>query len=176
VSPLISSIGRQIKYWRGQQGYSQQRLAEEVTQLGVKLTAAMVTSIEAGHRRDAASVHEVFAIAYVLDMPPLLLMLPLGRVDEVEIVPGVAIDPDLARKWLAGEMTRRGEYVVHDILGYFRDHAELVTTVLGNRQRGEQVLAENFTEHLLALRKNMRRARVRPPKLPAELADLDPEA
>jgi transcriptional regulator with XRE-family HTH domain len=102
VPSLTGVIGRQVRHWREDRALSQQGLAERVTALGLPLTARMVASLETD-RLDDVNLREIFAIAYVLAVPPILLMLPIGSEDEVEIVPGVAVHPEVARRWVTGE-------------------------------------------------------------------------
>ena len=91
VPSLTGVVGRQVRHWREDRALSQQGLAGRVTALGLPLTARMVASLETD--RLDVNLRDVFAIAYVLAVPPILLMLPIGSEDEVEIVPGVAVHP-----------------------------------------------------------------------------------
>ena len=63
----------------------------------------MLGGLEAGLRK-TISVSEVFALAYVLDVPPLLLIAPVAtRARDVEVLPGISVDPWSVVRWAAGE-------------------------------------------------------------------------
>lgn len=102
VSPLTAMIGDQIRHWRMRRGITQRQLAEAVTAAGVPMDSSAVANIET-RRRDDVSMREVFAVAYVLNVPPALIMLPIGREDEVEVVAGIRSFPWAVLQWATGE-------------------------------------------------------------------------
>lgn len=97
------TIGRQVRKAREHREWSAQRLADEMTAAGRPWQRLMVTKLENGHRQ-SIGVDDWLALAYVLRIPPVLLLLPIGEVDEVVLPPGVRMHPNLARKWIAGEV------------------------------------------------------------------------
>lgn len=91
---------------------TREQLAEECAKLGAhQLTFAAITNIETGRknprtglRRRDVNVDELLVFAYALAVPPLLLMFPVGEVDEVPTPPNwKGIHPQLAWKWATGE-------------------------------------------------------------------------
>jgi transcriptional regulator with XRE-family HTH domain len=163
----------QLRAWRRRRGLTAQELADRVARSGGNLSRQAISKIETGDRK--VTPDELYSLAYVLDVPPLLLTLPLGVQPDVQIL-GHAVPTWQAFKWSMGEVgIDGGDGAGAAVIGYFRDHDELINTVLVNRERGEQDLAASFAERLLDLRKNMRRAGVLPPELPADLADIDQE-
>lgn len=57
-----------------------------------------------GKRRREVTVDELFVLAYALGVPPLLLVLPLGELDEVPVPPGgKGQHPHLVWRWATGE-------------------------------------------------------------------------
>jgi transcriptional regulator with XRE-family HTH domain len=105
--PIGVAVAKQIRKYRQKRGWSVRKLAEECTRLGVEITPSSLANIERlkpdarkGMRR--VTVDELMVIAYVLAVPPILLLTPLGEADAVELVPGVAVHPVAARKWIVG--------------------------------------------------------------------------
>lgn len=118
-------IATQMRQHREQRGFSAARLARAMTEAGIPWDRSIVANLENG-RRAAVSIDELFALAYVLAVPPTLLLFPLGQRDEVEIVDGVAVHPDLARKWFEGQeppMTSE-RLAVADLLPHWRTNSQ----------------------------------------------------
>lgn len=68
-------IAERIRDLRTQRRWSAQRLAEEMTKVGVEWNRGVVTKLE-NNRREAVSVAELLALALVFDVPPLAILLP----------------------------------------------------------------------------------------------------
>ncbi len=66
----------------------------------------MITNLELGRRdgsgRRRMALEELIALAYVLDVPPLELLAPLGQDIKVTILPGLEVEPYELRNWLTG--------------------------------------------------------------------------
>lgn len=99
---LTRTIGWQVRRYRELRGMSAERLAEAVQSAGLTYTRSQVTNLESG-RRTTITIGEVLVLAQVLELPPLLLIFPVGDVDSVEVVPGKELDSWAAAKWFAGE-------------------------------------------------------------------------
>lgn len=174
-------IATQIRRYRLLRNWSVRQLAEECERLGApQLTASSLANIERGQAEDAKRtgrqvlVEELAVLARALDVPPVLLTLPLGRQAVVQILPNHAVDTWSAVKWWIGDIGfEDGNGDGTALIGYFRDHDELVNTVRHNRERRTGDLATSWERSLRDLRKNMRRAGVLPPELPADLADIE---
>lgn len=103
-------VGSAVRRYRDLHGWTAQQLADECAEAGAPgITAAVLANIETGRRakdgqrRRDVTVDEWLVLARALSVPPVLLLLPIGQQDEVKLVPGVSIHPDLARKWVVGE-------------------------------------------------------------------------
>jgi transcriptional regulator with XRE-family HTH domain len=96
-----NAFRQQLKALREKRGWSQERLAEKVTELGTPMDQRVVSNIESGTRQDI-SLDEAFVIAAALNVPPPLLWLPLGAEDRVEITAKSKIHPHLAAQWFTG--------------------------------------------------------------------------
>ena len=105
---LSDTVGERITTWRKRRGFNRQRLARECARLGVpELTLSALTNIESGRRqqgvrRRAITVDEVAVIAYALDVPPLLFLLPYPDADSVDLLPGGPTPWHIALDWLTG--------------------------------------------------------------------------
>lgn len=103
-------LAERVRKYRTDHGWSVRRLAEECSRHGAsRLTQSSLANIERGQAADAhrqrrdVTVDELLVLAYALSVPPVLLLLPLGDEDQVTIVPGVTVHPDLALKWIEGD-------------------------------------------------------------------------
>lgn len=99
---LTRITGKQVRRYRELRGMSAERLAEAVQAAGLPYTRTQVTNLESG-RRTTITIGEVLVLAQVLELPPLLLIFPVGEVDSVEVLPGRELDTWAATKWFTGE-------------------------------------------------------------------------
>jgi transcriptional regulator with XRE-family HTH domain len=108
---LTQITARQVRRLRQQRGVSAERLAEEVSELGVRYTRGQVSNLESG-RRDSITVGEILAFAAAFGVPPALLLFPVGADEQVEYLPGMPADAWQAYRFLAGDQlvsSARGE-------------------------------------------------------------------
>lgn len=91
---------------RTELGWSAERLAEKMTAVGVPWTRDAVSNLETGRRKHLA-VHEVIALAWVLDIPnPVDLLVPQGERLEATtfpVTPGILVNPNAVRAWFRGK-------------------------------------------------------------------------
>lgn len=104
---LSELIGMRVAKFRNARGWSAHELSEQLRmQLGIDMKRTVLSDLETGTRR-SISVAEVIALAYVLGVPPVLLIVPLGESGEdyreVEVVPGIRVSPWNATYWLTGD-------------------------------------------------------------------------
>jgi transcriptional regulator with XRE-family HTH domain len=92
----------QIKEWRKERGITTEKLSERITALGGRVGRVAITKIEKGQR--GLSLDDALLFAAALNVPPAVLWFGLGTVDRVHITPLSEIHPDLAARWLAGEI------------------------------------------------------------------------
>jgi len=104
---------REVKRHRAGLDWSAERLAEEMTAVGVPWTRDVVVNLENGRRKSIAA-HEVIALAYVLDLEtPLDLFVPHDNTpiskplvpDSLPVTPsGPNILNHVLRDWFRGEI------------------------------------------------------------------------
>lgn len=97
-------LAERVREYRRRRGWSQQDLANEMAKLGYRINRVTLAKLEAGGTRaENASLLEVLVVAAALDVPPPLLLLPLGDDVDVHLTPAVRLDPALAYLWWCGE-------------------------------------------------------------------------
>jgi transcriptional regulator with XRE-family HTH domain len=105
-----SYVGPQVRKWREQKGWSQERLAQRLHELGAAQTGWSQTKI---HKLEAGKltrvlVDDVFELALALDVSPLYLLTPLDGHDEAgntfKVWLGGKVDhwPWVVRQWIRG--------------------------------------------------------------------------
>jgi transcriptional regulator with XRE-family HTH domain len=107
-SPTPSAlVGARMRELRDGRGWSAQRLADELAQVGIKWDRSIVANLESG-RRASVSVEELLALAYVFGVAPVHLLVP---VDErpYPIVPTDEYPTSRVRAWVRGEQSLKGE-------------------------------------------------------------------
>lgn len=112
-------IGDRARRYREQAGLTQQEVADRTEQLGNRISRGTLAKIErpdAGTRADNLSLMDFLTLAAALDVPPVMLLLPLGESELVEVIPGNPVHPHLVHKWIKGteEFTRDGHAASFD--------------------------------------------------------------
>jgi transcriptional regulator with XRE-family HTH domain len=98
----ISAVtARRVRVWRDRRDITAEELSARATDMGHPLSRVAITQIENGKR--GISLDEALVLALALNVPPLLLLLPLDDVERVAITPKIAAHPDAVRRWLVGE-------------------------------------------------------------------------
>jgi transcriptional regulator with XRE-family HTH domain len=116
------SFGLAVARTRGALGLSQQQLTEKLSELGYMLPRESLARLETGKR--GASLADVLAIAYALDVSPLHLMVPIDDSARLIVVGAVQpADADDLRSWIRGEapLLSQDPRVFH----YVRPRAEI---------------------------------------------------
>lgn len=98
---LVRSIADEVKRRRTELGWSAQKLSDECAALGFDFPRSTLADLESG-RRKQVSVPELVALAAALHIPPLLLVYPVGRQAETEMLPGVTRPAFRAAEWFSG--------------------------------------------------------------------------
>jgi len=166
------AVAQEVRAWRNRRNLTAQELADKVTELGGSMSRQAISKLENGDRK--ITLDELGVLAAALGVPPVLLVIPLGKASTVELYPGSGpIDAWKALTWWTGEFPLRqsNSMLFPRVLRFFREHHDLVNTIRYNREAGTG-LAPGWVERLQELRKNMRRAELIPPELPLELADI----
>lgn len=103
------AIAARVRKLREQQGMSAQRLGERLQEVGLPWNRSVVANLESG-RRPNVSVEEWLALAYVLQVAPLNLLLPID--DEMTpyfCAPTYAVSVHRVREWIRGEAPLEGQ-------------------------------------------------------------------
>lgn len=168
VSPE-QAVAQELRAWRNRRDLTAQQLSDRVAELGGSMSRQAISKVENGGRK--VTLDELAVLARALAIPPMLLVIPLGKVSEMELYPGSGpVDAWDALKWWTGEVPF-DHHRVPAVLEFFRDHDELVDNLRLNREAAKGSAATS-AERLRDLRKNMERAGVRAPELPAELSSI----
>lgn len=81
------------------------QVAAGCAELGLPISRSKIANIENGRaRQEGVSLAEWLVLAAVLNVPPVVLLVPLGSGDNVEVLPGRHADPWMAYRWLLGEV------------------------------------------------------------------------
>jgi transcriptional regulator with XRE-family HTH domain len=196
---LVNQIAGEIRRHRKARPWSVQQLADACEKLGWPIKRTVLSNLESGYR-ETITVPELFVLAQALEVPPLLLLLPLGYADTVEISPSNTVSTVDALRWLTGDHplpgTRWEGLDTEDgspTIATFQTHQRYVDGAINSLRNvrlaregalGPQYTdkdaerfmqdAENWEKQLRSLRAFMRSARgLTPPPLPAELAHIE---
>lgn len=99
---LTTVIAGQVQRIRGERRMSAQQLADATAELGHPVARSVIANLESG-RRDTVSIAELLVLARALEVPPLLLVFPVGRERMTEVLPGKVTGTWAAAKWFTGE-------------------------------------------------------------------------
>jgi hypothetical protein len=180
-----------------------QQVSDELrVTLGFDMKRAVLGNLETGLRR-SVGIAEIFALAYVLEVPAVLLTVPVDE-QRFEVLPGMAAHPWHAARWLTGAgvpwmfsgvegMQFEAELVPAyrnqvNVLSLYRQHDDGVAQWLrvvrmvesseagdGLRLDGEPapVRLREIEDGLALLRWSIRDKGSVPPPLPPQLEHLD---
>lgn len=91
-------------------GWTAKDLAARCAAIGVpEITTAVIANIETGRRdKDGArrrdvTVDELLTLAYALEMPPVLLFLPVSGDEALQVTPELDMDAMTAVAWVTGD-------------------------------------------------------------------------
>lgn len=105
-------VAAQVRRLRDRHGWTAQQLADKMTEAGIAWNRAIVAKLETG-RRSFVTVDEVMALAYVLDVAPVHLLVPiengLAPNTQLRITSSVVTVPGAARAWIRGQMHIGGQ-------------------------------------------------------------------
>lgn len=94
-------IAERVREVRRTRGLTAAQLGEKMAEAGVGWDRNTVASLENG-RRSAVSVEELLCLAYVLDVAPVHLGVPLDADGWYAVTPDVATTYEHARAWIRG--------------------------------------------------------------------------
>ncbi|MFG1855007.1 helix-turn-helix domain-containing protein [Actinomadura geliboluensis] len=170
-------VSRQVRELRTRRGMSAQALADRCAELGMPdLKRQAITNLENG-RRATVTVDELLVLAYALDVPPVMLFVPLDGETRLQITPDHDVPSLDALIWVTGEQGPKDPHrkarwrQTIGPLSQHRDVWRLIEWVDRNKRRGDQ---EAFDENLRTLGRAldlMIENGITPPELPADWAE-----
>lgn len=186
---LTAVIGQRVAHFRKQRKLTVQQASDALRdRLGITIKRATLGDLESGKRK-TVGVSEVFALAYVLDVPPLLLIAPVGAAADVEVLPGVSVDPWSIVRWASGEGTLRQldfapeQEALLGLLRLYRWHDQSIREwdaarhVPVGRAAGDERLAlarlRSLVDAITRARWTIRQVGAEPPPLPDALRYLE---
>ncbi len=127
------------------------QLAAAVTDLGMRYTRSQVTNLEGG-RRDGITIGELIAFGQVLNIPPIILVFPVGHADKVELRPDSMIETWEALRWFTGEPPQSHSQgkadpwlTATEPLREHRRHQRLLDDLLRHERRKYAAVSVQFT-------------------------------
>ncbi|MGV9762165.1 helix-turn-helix domain-containing protein [Micromonospora tulbaghiae] len=96
------TIATQIRNWRNARGLSAQQLSERCASIGYPIPRNIIANIETG-RRGSVTVPEAIIIAMALNVPPILLIYPVGKELAVRTSPRQDCGTFYAARWFMGD-------------------------------------------------------------------------
>jgi Helix-turn-helix domain len=118
---VVSLIAEAVRHYRTERKMSAERLSQACKDAGYKIPRSVIANLESG-RRDTVSIPEWLVLARALQVPPMLLLFPLGRAEQMEVLPGRSMTPWAALAWAEEGQTDDG---YRDVVSLYRQHAEL---------------------------------------------------
>jgi len=172
---------------------SVQQMSAKLEAMGITLKRTVIGNLESGYRR-TVSLAEILALAYVLGVPPLLLMAPIGESDTFEALPTGELDTWDAARWITGEGMPPGPIDEQwkrnvDVLTLYRRHTAALDdwrrqtrTAVGDSPEEIDRMLERalvrrreIADGLRLIRQLIRAHGDLPPALPQELQHIDDE-
>lgn len=101
MARVSTTIATELRRIRQERGMSAQKLADRCGELGAPIPRTVLSNLENG-RRGNVTVAELLVLAAALDVPPATLVFPVGRTEEVEVLPNNSVHPLSAIQWLSG--------------------------------------------------------------------------
>lgn len=97
-------LGERLRSFRKKRDLTAAQLAEQCTKLGLPLSRSKIANMENGRaRQEGVSIAEVMVLAAALEVPPVLLILPIGTDRQVELLPKLGTDPWTAYQCFVGD-------------------------------------------------------------------------
>jgi transcriptional regulator with XRE-family HTH domain len=100
-------IAERVREVRSSRGLTAARLAERMQETGISWDRSVVANLENG-RRASVTVEELLALAFVLDVAPVHLVVPLTPDGWLAITPDASTTNEHARAWIRGNAALPG--------------------------------------------------------------------
>jgi hypothetical protein len=117
-----------VREARDRDGWNARTLANACAAAGMpSLDQSTITNI-LNNRRQRIGVDEWLTLAYVLNLPPVQMLLPLTSSDRARLTPSVVVDQEAALRWLLGQACApRPDGDLEHELGWIRNGAPLLS-------------------------------------------------
>ncbi|MFE2132271.1 helix-turn-helix domain-containing protein [Streptomyces sp. NPDC059466] len=141
---LALGVAREVRRHRQAQGLSAQQLADRCAQIGMPIQRSVLANLESG-RRTTVNIAELLVLAHALDVPPGVLLFPVGYEQQTEVLPGGYAEPGFAVEWLAGRsfLSREAADVFFESpLGLIRLHQDQATALRRTTRRRDHARQE----------------------------------
>jgi transcriptional regulator with XRE-family HTH domain len=151
---LTRLIAGEIRRRRRAGKLSAQQVADRCDRLGFPVPRSVVANLENG-RRETLGVAELLMLAAALEVPPLDLLVPLGREPETEILPGVHVASWDAAQWVTGNRALKLDLEPHlhpgaGAYSLFADHHHQLKAALqqppANLLDADRALREDYED------------------------------
>ncbi|MGW1996181.1 helix-turn-helix domain-containing protein [Embleya sp. NPDC001921] len=139
---LTRLIAGEVRRIRKEMGMSAQRLADRCAELGYPVPRNVIANLESG-RKESVSVAELLVVAEALEVPPVLLLFPVGHAHGTHRAPARDREPLMgAVRWFTGEQGERTDLWACDPyyenarpLRLYREHEVAVRLARDSEQR-----------------------------------------
>lgn len=182
-APNISQcVAAQIRAFRRRQDLTLAQLADKCAELGApQLSFSSLANIERGATAESrrkprdVSLDELAILARALNVPPVMLLFPIGTSERVQITPEVEITAWDAAQWFSGELFLTPDVETHlaTPVYLFRQHTKWMDDFLGAGEAERDSRRAETEQALRSVRAEMRRHGLTPPNLPPELKHID---
>lgn len=138
------SIASEVRSHRLAQGLSAQQLSDRCASLGMPIQRSVIANLESG-RRTTVTVAELVILAAALQVPPAILVFPVGQDVNAEVLPGAYQEPLAAVEWMAGHVAFSNEAadrMKDSPLVRFRHHDRVLSNLENYLERRASVRAE----------------------------------
>jgi transcriptional regulator with XRE-family HTH domain len=111
VEPLTPStiMARRMRELRERRGWTAEQLASRCAEAGMpSLTRSVIANAESGRRQGGFTIEEMLTLAYVLDVAPVYLFLPIEAA-LVSVTPRWVSSVGYVREWVRGNYPLPGQ-------------------------------------------------------------------
>jgi transcriptional regulator with XRE-family HTH domain len=98
---IARDVGERVRIRRRELNLSAQTVSDRTGILGHEIKRSVIAEMENGNR-STVSIADVLMLAQALNMPPMMLLFPVGTTTLTEIRPGELIEAWQAADWFAG--------------------------------------------------------------------------
>lgn len=180
---LAAKIGHRVQRQRQSASprVSAQTLADRTEELGHPLSRATIAALESG-RRGTVTVADLIVLSRALNVPPVVLVFPIGEDENTELLPGLWTETMRSVDWWSG--MRQSTLTTPAVLPltYLRRHDDSIRAWGSHQIMAIQAIddqtrdnhnhqVEAFRLDVLRTRDELRQLGLPPPALPSGFVD-----